>query len=330
MSTNASLDRFSIIRLTRPRRLRDALADDVRTGLTGASKQLPPIYFYDARGSELFEQITQLEEYYLTRAEAEILTDAADEIVGATQPQELLELGSGSSVKTDLLLAAMHRAGDGQRYLPLEISEDALVQAGERLVDARPWVEVRGYVGDFHHDLGKVPRAGRRLLAFLGSTLGNLLPGDREGLVREIAGALTAEDALLLGVDLVKDPEILVRAYDDAEGVTAAFNRNVLHVINRELDADLDVEAFAHEAHWDPAAECIEMRLVAQRDVVAHVEALDLQLRFDAGEHIVTEHSCKFRVASLRRELAAAGLRTTSVHTDSLERFAVVLARPDV
>jgi L-histidine Nalpha-methyltransferase len=320
--------RVSLTRLTEPAPLAEQLADDVRRGLTGPHKWLPPVHFYDARGSELFELITQLDEYYPTRAEREILHQHAAELVAAVAPDELVELGSGSSAKTDLLLEAVRRSG-GHRYAALEISEAALAGATQRLADVHPWLTVDGYVGDFHSDLAAIPRHGRRLLAFLGSTLGNLDPTQREGLLGEVAATLEPTDAFLVGVDLVKSSDVLIPAYDDAQGVTAAFNRNVLHVINRELGGDLPVDSFAHRAVWNAAAERIEMHLVATTDVRAHLAAIELPLRFQAGEHVVTEHSHKFRVAPFRRELAGVGLRIAQVRTDSLDRFAVVLARPD-
>jgi L-histidine Nalpha-methyltransferase len=320
-------DRVSLTRLTPPQPLVESLADDVRRGLTGPTKWLPPVYFYDARGSELFERITELDEYYPTRAEREILQQHADDLLGSVGPVELVELGSGSSAKTDLLLDAMRRTG-GHRYAALDISEAALVGAIDRLRHTHPWLTVDGYVGNFHDDLAAIPRTGRRLLAFLGSTLGNLAPAERGVLLRDVAAVLEPGDALLLGIDLVKSPEVLVPAYDDADGVTAAFNRNVLRVINRELDGDLPVDAFAHRAVWDADAERIEMQLVATTDVRASLAALDLELVFAEHEHIVTEHSHKFRIDRVRRELADVGLQVGEVVTDSLDRFAVVLARP--
>lgn len=323
---DARTNRVSLTRLTGPRPLHEQLADDVRRGLTGPDKWLPPIYFYDARGSALFERITELEEYYPTRAEQEILSGHAHALVGVSVPDELVELGSGSSAKTGLLLEALRRVG-GLRYAALEISESALTGALERLSREHPWLTLDGYVGDFHHDLRSIPTSGRRLLAFLGSTLGNLGPHERDVLLSEIAAALAPGDHFLLGADLVKGPEVLVPAYDDAEGVTAAFNRNVLHVVNRELDGDLPVDAFAHRAVWNEEAERIEMHLVATTEIRARLAAIDLELRFATDEHIVTEHSHKFRLDDLRRELGGVGLQVERVVTDRLGRFALVLAR---
>lgn len=273
-----------------------------------------------------FEAITELPEYYPTRTETAILETHADSIVDRVRPAELVELGSGSSRKTRLLLEAMHRLGSGHTYTPVEISEAALVGAAAELTADYPWLEVHGHLGDFAGDLGRLPRTGRRLLAFLGSTIGNLLAPERRALFRTVADALGDEDAFLLGADLVKSPDVLVPAYDDAAGVTAAFNRNMLHVLNRELDGDLPVEDFRHRAVWNAADERIEMHLVAEHPVRARLAALDLDVRFAAGEPLVTEYSCKFRAEPLVRELRDAGLVTTTVLRDPDERFIVLLA----
>lgn len=319
---------WTVATLSASRPLRDDLADDAIRGLTSTPKTLPPKYFYDARGSELFEAITELPEYYPTRTEAAILERHAAAFIETVRPAELVELGSGASRKTRLLLEAMHAAGSGDRYVPLDISEAALVGAAAALTDDYPWLDVRGHVGDFATDLARLPRSGRRLLAFLGSTIGNLLPDDRAVLFDAIAGALVPGDAFLLGADLVKSPDILVPAYDDAAGVTAEFNRNILHVLNRELDGDLPAGAFTHRAVWNRHHERIEMHLVARRPITAHLAAIDLPVRFSAGEALVTEYSHKFRPDVLRRELAAAGLATTQVVTDDADWFALLLAVP--
>ncbi|MEX2533759.1 MAG: L-histidine N(alpha)-methyltransferase [Nitriliruptoraceae bacterium] len=326
MSDKSLTERMSLQRLTLLRPLAERLATDVCDGLTGAHKWLPPIYFYDERGSQLFEQITQLDEYYLTRTEREILERHAGELLEVTSPDEIVELGSGSSIKTDLLLTQLYRTG-GRRYGALDISETALVEAATRLTQKHLWLSVDSYVGDFHTDLNAIPRSGRRLLVFLGSTLGNLDTSAREKLLRTIAGTLTEDDAFLLGVDLVKASQELIPAYDDAQGITARFNRNVLEVINRELDGNLPVEAFEHQAIWNSVEERIEMHLVASTNIRAHLTAIDLHLTFEAGEHIVTEHSHKFRIDQLRRELAGVGLHVSQVLTDDADRFAVILVR---
>lgn len=316
-----------LTRLSALRPLRERLASDVRRGLTGPERSLPPIYLYDAKGSELFERITGLDEYYPTRTERAILEQHAAALLSTIRPDELLELGSGSSVKTDLLLAALLDAG-GHRYVALEISEAALAPAIDRLRREHPGLTVDGYLGDFHHDLPAIDRSGRRLVTFLGSTIGNLDPSDREVLLEQIASAVEPDDGVLIGIDLVKDPGVLVPAYDDAAGVTGEFNRNVLHVINRELDGDIPVDAFAHRAVWNDDDERIEMHLVAGRSVNAHLRAIDLDLTFERDDHIVTEHSHKFRVERFVDELATVGLHVEQVVTDERGWFAEVLATP--
>lgn len=324
--TRASSPSFTIDRLSTTRPWREQLAEDVRAGLARTPKVLPPKYFYDERGSQLFEAITELPEYYPTRTETAILEAHADAIVDRVRPAELVELGSGSSRKTRLLLEAMHRTGSGHRYAPVEISEAALVGAAEALIADHPWLEVHGHLGDFAGDLARLPRSGRRLLAFLGSTIGNLLATERRNLFGVVAEALGPDDAFLLGADLVKSPDVLVRAYDDDAGVTAAFNRNMLHVLNRELDGDLPVDTFTHRAVWNTDEERIEMHLVADRSVHARLDALPLDVSFRTGEPLVTEYSCKFHLDDLARELRTAGLHVQKVWTDPNNWFAVLLA----
>ena len=242
-----------------------ALAHDVRAGLTQMPKMLPPKWFYDDRGSRLFDEITRLPEYYPTRAERSILDEHATEIAKRTGADTLVELGSGTSEKTRLLLDALRDQCGLRRFVPFDVSEETLRDAAAAIADEYPGVSVHAVVGDFEQHLATVPAGGRRLVAFLGSTIGNFAPEPRHELLDAIAGLLVPGDALLLGTDLVKDPDRLVAAYDDAAGVTTEFNRNVLHVINRELDADFPVERFEHVARWDPDAEWIEMRLARLR-----------------------------------------------------------------
>ncbi len=305
-----------------------ALARDVRDGLTAAAKTLPPKWFYDARGSRLFEQITGLPEYYQTRTETGILERVVDEVVAAVAPSEIVELGSGSSRKTRLLLEAMHAASGGHRYVALDVSEDALRAAAGALVADYPWLAVHGVVGDFDRHLGELPAGDRRLVAFLGSTIGNLHPDEHVPFLRDVAGLLAdPDDALLLGVDLVKDPATLEAAYDDAAGVTAEFNRNVLHVINRELDADLPVDAFDHVARWRPDVAWIEMALRARRAVDAPIRALNVRVTFAPGEEVRTEISCKFTRRGVEAMLSAAGFALERWDTDRDGLFALALAR---
>lgn len=322
---------FSIERHVAADDLTKALHADVREGLTGVPKTLPPKWFYDARGSELFERITALDEYYPTRAERAILMTRAAEVAAASRAQTLVELGSGSSEKTRLLLDALGDEGSLRRYIPLDVSESALTEAAERIAAAHPSVEVHGVVADFEHSLGALsalPRSGPRLVALLGGTIGNLLSHERVSFFARLRGELAPGDALLVGTDLVKERERLVPAYDDAHGVTAAFNRNVLHVINRELGGNFAPEQFEHVAVWDGTSECIEMRLRSLRHQMVRIPALDLSVEFAAGEELRTEVSAKFRRTRVEAELARAGLALRHWWTDDSGDFAVWLAAP--
>jgi L-histidine N-alpha-methyltransferase len=305
------------------------LANDVLDGLTRPFKELPPKHFYDARGSELFEQICELPEYYPTRTEREILETQADEIVADTGAGELVELGSGSADKARILLDAMSRAGTLKRYVPLDVSETVVHDAAHQLVDEYGGWRVHGVVGDFERHLERVPSADGvpRLVALLGGTIGNFLPGSRRRMLREIGALLGAGDRLLLGTDLVKDPAVIEAAYDDPTGVTAEFNRNVLHVINRELDADFPAADFDHVAFFDRKHEWIEMRLRACRPCRVRVADLGLSVDFAAGEELRTEISAKFTRPRLEADLQAAGLALDRWYTDDEELFALSLAR---
>ncbi|MFF3984508.1 L-histidine N(alpha)-methyltransferase [Streptomyces sp. NPDC001797] len=300
-----------------------ALRADVLTGLTATPKTLPPKWFYDARGSELFEQITELSEYYPTRSEREILIARSGEIAAASGARTLVELGSGSSEKTRLLIDALTGL---EVYVPVDVSESALTQAGEALVAERPGLSVHALIADFTGRLELPETPGPRLLVFLGGTIGNLLPAERAEFLASVRRRLAPGDALLLGTDLVKDEEVLVRAYDDAAGVTAEFNKNVLAVVDRELGADFDPEAFDHVALWDADNEWIEMRLRSRVAQTVKVPALDLAVDFAAGEELRTEVSAKFRQAGVTAELAGAGLELTHWWTDAQGRFALSLS----
>ncbi|MFE1256070.1 L-histidine N(alpha)-methyltransferase [Streptomyces fungicidicus] len=300
-----------------------ALRADVREGLTGSPKTLPPKWFYDAHGSELFEEITALPEYYPTRAEREILLARADEIAAASGARTLVELGSGSSEKTRHLLDALTGL---HTYVPVDVSESALTLAGRALAADRPGLDVHALIADFTAPLTLPATPGPRLVAFLGGTVGNLLPAERAGFLAAVRGLLAPGDALLLGTDLVKDEEVLVRAYDDAAGVTAAFNRNVLSVVNRELGADFDPAAFGHVAVWDAGHEWIEMRLRSLTAQTVKIPALELAVDFAAGEELRTEVSAKFRKEGVRHELSEAGLELTHWWTDEEARFALSLS----
>ncbi|MEU3465250.1 L-histidine N(alpha)-methyltransferase [Streptomyces sp. NPDC006733] len=306
----------------------DALRSDVHEGLTADPKWLPPKWFYDARGSELFEDITRLPEYYPTRAEREILQTRAGEIAAATGAATLIELGSGSSDKTRLLLDALLAAGTLKAYTPVDVSEAALQQAGEALLAEYPGLRVDALIGDFQGDLRVPGPEGPRLVAFLGGTLGNLLPAERAVFLSAVRAGLAPGDALLIGTDLVKDEGTLVAAYDDAAGVTAEFNKNVLHVINRELGADFDPAEFDHLALWDRQNEWIEMRLRARSHQTVKIPELDLAVTFEPGEEMRTEISAKFRREGLRGELEAAGLDLRHWWTDAGGRFGLSLSVP--
>ena len=307
-----------------------ALAHDVRTGLTATPKTLPPKWFYDDEGSRLFEEITRLEEYYPTRREREILTRHGRDIAVATGADTLVELGSGSSEKTRLLLDGLLAAGTLRRYVPVDVSDSALVAAADTLARDYPGLEVHGVVADFDRHLGLLPSTGRRLVVFLGGTIGNFEPEARARFLAAVATSLGPDDAFLLGTDLVKDTARLLRAYDDPAGVTARFNRNVLAVVNRELGADFDLDAFAHVALWDASQQWIEMRLRATRDQQVRITALDLTVPFAAGEELRTEISAKFTRDRVTAELTAAGMRPTAWWTDSHGDFALSLAVPSV
>jgi L-histidine N-alpha-methyltransferase len=307
--------------------LADALAADVRAGLSASPKELPPKWFYDDRGSKLFDEITRLPEYYPTRAERSILEARADDIAAATAADTLVELGSGTSEKTRLLLGALADAGTLTRFVPFDVNEQTLRDAAASIA-VEYGIDVHAVVGDFERHLGKLPGGERRLVAFLGGTIGNLTPDMRADFLAEIAAGLGPDDALLLGTDLVKDVDRLEAAYDDAAGVTAEFNRNVLRVVNRELDGNFDPDAFAHVARFDPEEEWIEMRLRATRPMTAHLEALDLTVAFTTNEEMRTEISAKFRQAKVESELEAAGLTLTNWWTDTAGDFALSLSRP--
>jgi L-histidine Nalpha-methyltransferase len=307
--------------------LRRELETDARDGLTATPKTLPPKWFYDERGSRLFEQITELPEYYPTRAEREILATHAADIAATTGVKTLVELGSGSSDKTRLLLDALHRHGTLARFVPLDVSESALRAAAAAINADYPDLDVHAIVGDFTSHLDRIPGGDGRMVAFLGGTIGNLVPADRAAFLAALRGVLHAGEWLLLGTDLVKDEATLVAAYDDAAGVTAEFNRNVLRVLNRELDGDFDVDAFTHVAVWDPAEEWIEMRLRAERALAVHLKRLDLRVPFATGEELRTEVSAKFRPAGVAGELATAGFAPRRWWTDRDGRFGVTAAQ---
>ncbi len=305
-----------------------ALTRDVGAGLTSNPKELPPKWFYDANGSMLFDAITRLPEYYPTRAERTILTSHVHEIAVMSRADTLVELGSGTSAKTRLLLDALHRSGHLRRFVPFDVDESVLSRAATAILHEYPTVSVHAIVGDFEHHLDLLPDANRRLIVFLGGTIGNLVPEARHTFLTGMRARLKDGDMLLLGSDLVKDPGRLVAAYDDSAGVTAAFNRNVLSVINHELDADFDLRGFAHVARWDAENSWIEMRLRSVRDQRVRIGALDLSVPFAENEQMRTEISAKFTRDGLATEFATAGLAMVRWWTDPAGDFGLSLSVP--
>jgi L-histidine Nalpha-methyltransferase len=303
-----------------------ALRRDVRDGLTQTPKSLPPKWFYDAVGSDLFDQITRLPEYYPTRTEAQILRAQAAEIAAASGADTLVELGSGTSEKTRMLLDALRDKGSLRRFIPFDVDAGVLNAAGSAIQREYPGIEIDAVCGDFEEHLGKIPRVGRRLVVFLGSTIGNLTPGPRGDFLSTLSDTLQPGDSLLLGTDLIKGAGRLVQAYDDSAGVTAQFNRNVLAVVNRELDADFDLGVFEHVARWNADEDRIEMWLRADSPQRVHIGALDLTVDFAEGEEMLTEVSCKFRPEGVAAELYAAGLRRTHWWTDPAGDFGLSLS----
>ena len=304
------------------------MAADVRAGLTKPFKELSPRYFYDERGSELFERITELPEYYPTRCERAILQAEATAICeAANQPATLIELGSGSASKTRVLLDALQAANCLDTYVPVDISEEITRETAEKVASEYEGLEVRGLVCDFELDLERVPVGGPRVIAFLGGTIGNFEPSQRAGFLRRVANLLGPEDRFLLGTDLVKDREPLEAAYDDSQGVTAEFNKNVLAVLNARLGADFDLDAFEHVARWDEHNLWVDIRLRSLADQVVNVTELELLVPFRAGEEMRTEISTKFLRPGLEGIYAEAGLELTDWWTDPEGLFALSLAR---
>jgi L-histidine N-alpha-methyltransferase len=305
------------------------LAEDVLDGLTRPAKELPSKHFYDAHGSDLFERITELPEYYPTRTERWILDAIAGDIAERSGARELVELGAGYATKTRVLLDAMAAAGKLQSYVPLDVSEATVIASAAQLVEEYPGLQVHGVIGDFERHLDALPEpTGPRIVALLGGTVGNFLPGARRRFLRTLRRQLGPDDRLLLGTDLVKDPHVIEAAYDDSLGVTAAFNLNILRVCNRELGADFDLDLFEHVAFYHRRHEWIEMRLRAVDHCTVDLKAIDLQVAFAAREEMRTELSVKFTRERLEADLAAAGMALDSFHTDPQRLFGVSLWRP--
>jgi len=304
-----------------------ALANDVREGLSAKPKVLPPKWFYDAQGSELFDKITRLPEYYPTKAERSILAQHATVIADLSDADTLVELGAGRADKTRVLLDALTTRGSLERYVPFDVSESALVGASKMIANHYPGLVVHGVVGDFDRHLDAIPSGGTRMIAFLGGTIGNYQPADLARFLERLSAQMQPHDTFLLGVDLVKDPARLVRAYDDESGVTAAFNKNVLAVINRALGASFDLDRFEHIVRWDPVNEWIEMRLRSIVRQCVTVRDIGLTVEFTAGEEMRTEISAKFRRSVICKELVSAGLELLAWLPDAADDFALILSR---
>ncbi|HLG73919.1 MAG TPA: L-histidine N(alpha)-methyltransferase [Chloroflexota bacterium] len=305
---------------------RQALIDDVRAGLTRNPKELPPRWFYDDHGSELFEQITELPEYYQTRTEAAILRANAQDVIERARPASIVELGAGASTKTRLLIAEGRREDVLDWFVPFDVSDGIVQRAARELLHEYPGLRIHAVIGDFTDHLDRIPRFGRQLVIFLGGTMGNFLPPQRQAFLDSVSRMLDPGDTFLLGVDLVKDRTELVAAYDDAQGVTAAFNLNVLNVINRELDANFDLSAFAHLARYDEEKDWIEMHLRSLRNQRVSIPGAELTVDFREGELMRTEISAKFTRPRVEEFLAGSGLRLQAWYTDDRHRFALALA----
>lgn len=306
---------------------RRTLENDVRLGLSSVPRSIPAKWFYDERGSELFDAITRLDEYYPFRREREILRAYAHEIVAAAGADTLVELGSGTSEKSRVLLDAMRDSGQLVRYVPFDVSEEMLRKAAGEIARDYPGTEVHGVVGDFDRHLASLPIGGTGMVAFLGSTIGNFAPTKRAAFMRDVATSLASGGTFLLGTDLVKAPERLWAAYNDSRGITAEFNLNLLTMLNRELGANFVATRFEHAADWDAVRELVDIRIRSKQTQTVFVADLDLSVDFAAGEELRTEISAKFRPQGITAELNAAGLDVVQMWTDEAGDFALTLAR---
>jgi L-histidine Nalpha-methyltransferase len=321
-------ERFRLDVYLTPEQIKRALRTEALDGLTRQPKELSPKWFYDERGSRLFEEITRLPEYYPTRREREILARHARDIADLAWADSLVELGSGSGEKTRILLTALREKGCLRRFVPFDVSGETLERSCEEIAGEYPGLYVHGVVGDFERHLALLPRGGRRLIAFLGGTIGNFKPRQRARFLTDLASTMGAGDSLLLGTDLMKDVSRINAAYDDGAGVTAEFNKNVLSVMNRELGADFDLARFDHVARYDEEQHWVEMALRARERHTVNVRELGLQLSFEAGEELRTEVSVKFQPEALETELSAAGLTVVERWMDERADFALSLALP--
>ncbi len=319
-------DRFQLNRLAPGQHL-DSLAEDVHSGLTSSPRALPPKYFYDKRGSKLFDQICQTDEYYLTRAESALLKKHADEIVATVSPTAIVEYGSGTSEKTELLIQAANQHYDWLHYLPLDVCEEILVESSKRLLDKYPWLSIDAWHGDFLQDMQQFENSHERsLYTFLGSSLGNFSYDEASHLLRDVRNTANDKDWFLLGVDMVKDHDILNAAYNDGDGYTAAFNLNVLNVLNQALDGDFDISAFEHHAFFDADKSRIEMRLKSCCQQTVTLREIELKIDFEDGEHIITEYSRKYTADSIHQLLTSAGFSPQHIFAGDNNEFMLILS----
>jgi L-histidine Nalpha-methyltransferase len=311
-----------------PEEVRSQMLADALKGLQGEEKSIPPVWFYDERGSRLFEEITQLPEYYPTRTERALLEAHADAIAGLSKADTLVELGAGACEKTRVLLAALQEAGSLSSYVPFDVSDEFLRSAATTLSEEFDSIDIHLVIGDFHQHLAEIPSEGRRMIAFLGGTIGNLDPAQRARFLFDLNCTMSSDDSLLLGTDLVKDRRRLVAAYDDAAGVTADFNRNVLHVLNDQLGGNFDPELFHHVALWNEDEQWIEMRLRADKASVVTLTGADITIQFDEGEDMLTEISAKFTPERVERELSQASFVVEEMWGAEDGEFLLTLAHP--
>ena len=319
-------DRFQLNRLSSDQHL-NSLAEDVHSGLATRPRALPPKYFYDERGSKLFDQICQTDEYYLTRAESSLLKKHADEIVARVRPTAIVEYGSGTSEKTELLIQAANQHYDWLHYLPLDVCEEILIESAKRLIDRYPWLSIDAWHGDFLHDMQQFENDHERsLYTFLGSSLGNFSYDEASCFLRDVSNTADDNDWFLLGVDMVKDHSILNAAYNDRDGYTAAFNLNLLNVLNQALDGDFDTSTFEHHAFFDADKSRIEMRLRSCCQQIVTLRDIDLELDFENGDHIVTEYCRKYTPDSIHELLTSAGFSPQHIYTGDNNEFMLILS----
>ncbi len=311
-----------------PDEVRSQMLTDALKGLQGDEKSIPPVWFYDERGSRLFEEITQLPEYYPTRAERALLEEHAPAIAEISKADTLVELGAGACDKTRVLLSALQGTGTLARYVPFDVSDEFLRSAATTLSEEFHTLDIHLVIGDFHQHLAEIPTDGRRMVAFLGGTIGNLDPAQRARFLFDLNCTMSSDDSLLLGTDLVKDPRRLVAAYDDAAGITADFNRNVLHVLNEQLGGDFDPEQFHHVALWNEEEQWIEMRLRADEATEISLSEAGITVSFDEGEDLLTEISAKFTPARVEEELNEAGFVLEDMWGAEDGEFLLTLAHP--